>query len=372
MRGRSLRIAALEPYAAVSHLAFLEGLRTHSRHDLTLFTLPARYWKWRMRTSSLHFAEVLSSEEPFDLILVSDYLNLAELSAVLPAPHRKTPAVVYFHENQLTYPLQEGEERDVHHAFTHFHSILSASAALFNSHYHRRSFFEALGDLIAKAPDLDMKPSLERASSKSTVLPIGTDLSASGPRTFSSADGPPRILWNHRWEYDKNPQRFLEALVDLDRRGIDFRVRLLGQSFRKRPAGLRPLLERIHHRLDEASFLEDRADYVQALRTSDIVCSTAHHEYFGIGTLEALRSGVMPLLPNDLAYPELLPELDRVERFLYDPAASFSEALESSIEAMVNDRWIDDRETIVAHTDNFHWESLIGEYDRRFEEASGL
>ena len=366
-----LRIAALEPYAAVSHLSFLEGLAQHGAHDLRFFTLPARYWKWRMRTASMHYAQALANEEPFDLFLASDYLNLAELRALLPEAHRDTPCVVYFHENQVSYPLQEGERRDVHHGLTHLHAILCASSAVFNSEYHRRSFFSGLEELLRKVPDVDIVPALETARSRSQVLPIGTTLEGSAPRA-ELADGCPRILWNHRWEYDKDPLRFVRALVQLDRDGVDYRLHLLGQCFREMPPGVENELARIAHRIDVSGFLPDHPTYLKTLRASDIVCSTAKHEFFGVGTLEALRSGCMPLLPADLAYPELLPELDDADRFLYDPGGSFVEALARSIEASRSGAWMEARTRIQEATARFHWESLAPRYDELFSKTAAV
>ena len=368
MSNSRLRIAALEPYAAVSHLAFLDGLTRHSVHDIRSFTLPPRYWKWRMRTASVHFAAELAKAEPFDLLLASDYLNLAELRALLPTPQRNTPCVVYFHENQLSYPLQKGESRDVHHALTHLHAILCSARAVFNSEYHRSTFLGHLELLLRRIPDVAMGASLEQVREKSCVLPIGTDLPAIAPGPESRSGGPPRILWNHRWEYDKDPERFLEALGQLDRQGVDFRLVLLGQSFRAAPNRVQELLEAIAHRIEASGFLEERGAYVEALRSSDIVCSTARHEFFGIGTLEALRCGCLPLLPDDLAYPELLPELSTetdVHRgnILYQPRASFAAALASTIDAAKRGLWMEMRQRIVEGTERFRWETLAPRYD---------
>ena len=368
MPSADLRIAALEPYAAVSHTSFLEGLARHSRHELRFFTLPARSWKWRMRTASLHFAWEMEREEPFDLFLASDYLNLAELRSLLPPRHRETPSVVYFHENQVSYPLREGERRDVHHGLTHLHAILCSEAAVFNSEYHRRSFLDGLTELLRKVPDVDVEPALETARSRSEVLPVGTLLEGRAPRALVGGESP-RILWNHRWEYDKDPLRFLDALSELDRRGVDFRLHLLGQRFRELPEGVEQGLSRVAHRVEVSGFLEDHGSYLETLRRSDIVCSTARHEFFGVATLEALRSGCMPLLPADLAYPELLPRLDDEDRFLYPPASPFAEALEHSLEAAREGLWMEDRARIQESTARFHWERLAPEYDELFLRA---
>lgn len=363
-----MKIAALEPYAALSHVAFLEDLKSHSGHEIVLRTLPARYWKWRMRTASMHFAKQLAQDEPYDILLLSDYVNGAELKALLP-PHQQGAAmVVYFHENQLSYPLQEGERRDVHHGLTHFHSILASTRSVFNSNYHLESFFRELEALVQRIPDMNLRPEVERARQLSQVLPIGTELDCNPPRV-EPLRRPPVLLWSHRWEYDKDPLRFLEAAVGLMEHGVDFRIRLLGQRFQEEPEGLEALRRKLEPRILQVGFVGDREAYLEALRTSDIVVSTARHEFFGIGTLEALRSGCLPLLPNDLAYPELLASFEGSERFLYEPASDLSVALKASIEAVVHGRWAWERETLVRETDRFHWKNLAPLYDRLFEDV---
>ncbi|MEC8896068.1 MAG: DUF3524 domain-containing protein, partial [Planctomycetota bacterium] len=42
----SLKILALEPYYNISHRVFLEGYKRYSRHDIKIWSLPGRKWKW--------------------------------------------------------------------------------------------------------------------------------------------------------------------------------------------------------------------------------------------------------------------------------------------------------------------------------------
>lgn len=359
-----LRIAAVEPYAALSHIQFLEGLRQHSRHELEVLSLPARAWKWRMRTSAIHFARELEARGPWDLFFVSDYLNLAELYALLPEPLRSVPAVAYFHENQLTYPLQATERRDHHFALIHFHALLCARHSLFNSAYHRRTFFAALDELLEYEPDVDLSAARERAAAHSSVLPLGTELPRGEPR--SSSGEPPVVLWNHRLEYDKDPDALLAVCAALLARGCEFRVRLLGQRFRQVPPALEQLRSLLGERLVQDGFLPERTAYLRALADSHIVVSTARHEFFGLGTLEALRTGLFPVLPHDLAYPELLPA-EQHERCLYRRPEDAAAALERALEIVATDSERPAREALVRHTDRFSWATLAPRYDARFE-----
>lgn len=375
MRGVSpLLIAALEPYAALSHQRFLEELARHSRHSIELHTLPARAWKWRMRTASLHYAELLAARPPYDLYLVSDYLALAELRALLSGAQRDVPAVVTFHENQLTYPLQPGERRDHHFALTHLFSGLCAGAILFHSEYHRSSFLAALGELLRHVPDVDMRPALETFAARSSVLPLGTELSVPAGRA-DERDQPPLLLWNHRWEYDKDPEAFVAALDALARRGVPFRVAVLGQSFRQRPAAFEGLAERLGPRLVAQGFAPP-ARYHATLARAALVVSTARHEFFGLGTLEALRCGALPVLPEALAYPELLPPGLRRAPWLYAPDApgepprALVAALERALELCRGPEGQAARRALEAWTADFAWSRLAPRYDRILEETA--
>ena len=370
----TFRVAALEPYAAVSHRLFLDGLAAGSRHRIEVHALPARAWKWRMRTAALHFAGELARARgdgpPPDLLLASDYLNLAELRALLPAPLRDVPAVLYFHENQLTYPLQPGEARDHHYALTHLYAMLDARASRFNSAWHRESFLAALADLLAHVPDVDTAPALAAARERSGVLPLGTDVPAGEPRR--PVDGePPAILWNHRWEYDKDPDAFVDALVELRDGGLAFRVRALGQTFREKPPAFARLAAELPDRLDALGHVADRDAYLEALRGAHVVVSTARHEFFGLGTLEAIRGGLFPVLPRDLAYPELLPEERRGGGpFLYERAGGLAQPLARALELVASDALLDERRALVRSTDRFAWQRLAPEYDALFERCA--
>ena len=76
-----------------------------------LLTLPARKWHWRARTSALQFSQIIPKEHRYKVLLTSSVLNLAELIGIRP-DLAKCRKIVYFHENQLVYPVQEIKQRD--------------------------------------------------------------------------------------------------------------------------------------------------------------------------------------------------------------------------------------------------------------------
>ena len=92
-------------------------------------------------------------------------------------------------------------------------------------------------------------------------------------------------------------------------------------------------------------YQETRAEYWEALAEADIFVSTATHEFFGLSAAEAIAVGTRPLLPNRLAYPELLGyavqnAADRdqmIQSFLYDdgdPEASKSASQDGLVAAI--------------------------------------
>ncbi|MCK4374033.1 MAG: DUF3524 domain-containing protein, partial [Candidatus Brocadiae bacterium] len=273
-----LRIVALEPYYGGSHKAFLDGYRDHSRHCVELLTMPARKWKWRMRAAALTMGQMLKERQGQpDAILVSDYLDLAALVGMHPDLLRGVPRAAYFHENQLTYPVPAEDERDYQFGFTNITTCLAADRVLFNSRYHLESFIEGAELFLDRAPDY--APGWVPASirERSEVVPVGVDLEAIDRNRSRSAgrQGPLTILWNHRWEYDKNPEEFFEVLFALQDEGVKFRVLVAGERFRESPAIFAEAKKRLADRIDHFGYVTERREYLRLLRRGDIVISTA-------------------------------------------------------------------------------------------------
>ncbi len=318
---RRLDVLFLEPYDGGSHRAFRRGLAARSRHRIRSLTLPPRFWKWRMRGAAVHFADRIAAERPAcDLILATDFLNLADLKGLLPSPWSRRPLLYYLHENQLTYPLSPREEFDFHFGFTNIVSALAADRVLFNSAFHRRLFLDSLPDYLARMPEAVPRGVRRRLAERSGVLPVGIERrphpEGAYPRWLGGpcepdAGGPwprwadaPLVLWNHRWEFDKRPDLLARALRRLLRDGIDFRVVLLGEPRRNEEAfaGLRAELG---DRCLAFGRAPGRRAYDRWLERADVVVSCAEQEYFGIAVAEAVQAGCYPVLPRRQVYPSL-------------------------------------------------------------------
>ena len=366
-----LRIEVLEPYDAVSHRLHWEGLQRFSAHEWRISSLPPRLWKFRMRTASIHFADQIGArdragESPPDLWVASEYLSVAEFLPLLPPRWRSVPVVVDFHENQLTYPLQPGEQRDHHFAFSHVHAGLAAARSIFHSNYHREEYLGALPALFRPVPDVDLSRVPERLRERSTVLPLGTDVARRAPKVSGEV---PVLLWNHRFEYDKGPAAFLNAIRTLLDRGGEFRVRLLGQRFRKEPEELATLRGWLGDRLLADGWIESREQYLEAVASCDVALSTADHEFFGLAALEAVRLGLIPVFPDDLAYPELLDEPSRRFPLLYDRRCGVADALEAALRIASEPSVAEWRTQLVESTDRFLWSVVAPRYDALCEQV---
>lgn len=345
-----MRVLLISPYHGGSHRAWAEGYRQHSAHDVTLLTLPARFWKWRMHGGAITLARQWSAEtdgKPLpDLILTTDLLDLTTFLSLTRARTAGIPVALYMHENQLTYPLpadpttgpmrRQLGERDRHYAFINYASMLAADQVFFNSQYHLNSFFAALPPFLRHYPEYNELDTVELLRRKSDVLSVGVDLRRLDPELpASDPAADPLVLWNQRLEYDKNPAGFISALVALAAEGVPFRVALCGERFGQPDPRWREGVAILGERVIHNGYANDEL-YRRLLWESAVTFSTASHEYFGISILEAIYCRTFPLLPARLSYPELIPPafhadclyrgrqdlLKRLRWALSDPAAA--------------------------------------------------
>jgi len=299
-----MRLLMIEPFYGGSHRNFADGLASHSRHSIDLITLPDRFWKWRMRGAALYLAPLLPSPADYDLLVVSSLLSLSDLVMLLGGC--RLPTVAYFHENQLTYPMGPDQTRDVHFGITDITTAIAADLVLFNSNAHRDAFLSALPEFIRAMPEFHPHWVVDTISSKSDICYPGCDMR--GMIDTAPRDHPPLVVWNHRWEHDKDPDAFFRVMGRLRDAGVDFRLAVLGQSYRRRPAVFDTLPQAFATQLIHMGHVSDRRGYAQWLNRATVVVSTAHQENFGMAVVEAMAAGCFPLLPNRLSYPELIPE----------------------------------------------------------------
>ena len=365
-----MNILLIEPYYTGSHRAWVDGYARYSRHHVEKLSLPGRFWKWRMHGGAVTLAHRFRSNgtRP-DLILSTDMLDLTTFLAMTRDLTHDVPVALYFHENQLTYPMRRGEKRDLHYGFINYASALLADAVFFNSAYHLETFFDALPRLLKHFPDYNELRTVSSLRDRSSVLPLGLDLRRhDAHRGTRDRSGLPAIVWNHRWEYDKNPQQFFKAVYSLRRMGVEFNLILLGESFRVKPEEFLEARSQLGPEIVQFGYVEDFAAYSSWLWAGDLCISTAHHEFFGISAAEAIYCDCYPLLPDRLVYPDLIPERLRPV-CLYK---GFGGLVTRARDFLQGDG-PDPGQTLALreHVARFDWAEMAPTYDRRLEEVAG-
>lgn len=305
-----MNILALDPFLGGSHKSFLEGLEKHSRHKIIPVTMSDKFWKWRLHGGAVTLAEQSHSiTEDIDLILASSMTNLPAFIALTNPRFAHVPTVMYMHENQLTIPLPEGNERDQTYCYINYISMLTADKLLFSSRFHLDSLMMELPRFLKNFPDHQNLPTIEKIAAKSEVLHPGLHLKAHMQYDFERRKNKrPVILWNQRWEYDRNPSLFFRMMDRLDDSGCEFDLILAGDQTSEKPKELEKIWKRYGNRILHYGFVDDFERYSKLLHKADVVISTSSYEFFCTAIMEATYCGCHPLLPSSLTYPELIPE----------------------------------------------------------------
>lgn len=144
-------VLLLEPFYGGSHRQLIDLLQK-AIPQCTLLTLPASKWHWRARTSALYFAFQIPHDHSFRVLFASSVLNLAELIALRP-DLLGVKKVIYFHENQLVYPVRKQKDRDFQYGYNQILSCLVADVIVFNSSYNQESFLTSIDSFLKLMPN---------------------------------------------------------------------------------------------------------------------------------------------------------------------------------------------------------------------------
>lgn len=369
---KALHIALLEPFFSGSHKKWAQALQKHSSHRIEILSLPGRHWKWRMHGGAVSLAEQFKEmDEKPDLILGTSMLDLSVFLALTRGQSEGIPAAVYFHENQLTYPWSPMDEdiqkeRDNHYSFINYTTALSADRVFFNSEYHKDSFLGSLPDFLQQFPDHQQEGNADRIQKKSQVLPLGLDLKAFDEYRPAEKEkySEPLILWNHRWEYDKNPEAFFEELFRMKEKGKDFRLAVLGEHTNRYPEIFDRAREELEDEIVHWGYAESFEDYASWLWRADILPVTSIQDFFGGSVVEAMYCDCFPVLPNRLAYPEHIPKKIRRD-YLYE-RGELTFRLESALRDFMMLRQVDYQSMVK----KYDWSEQVESYDRSFSEIT--
>lgn len=363
-----MKITLLEPFFSGSHRKWALDLQKKSSHKIEILSLPGRHWKWRMHGGAVALAKQFNkSDFNPDLIIATSMMDLTSFLALTRERSSKVPIAFYFHENQLTYPWSpqdrdKNNKRDNHYSFINYTSALAADKVLFNSEYHKNAFLEALPGFLNQFPDKRGKESIKLIEEKSEVLYLGLDLKRFDAFRFFEEEKQREavLLWNHRWEYDKNPEQFFNTLFELKRGGVEFKLIVLGEQNDVNPSIFGEAKEVLHEEIMHWGYSESFDEYAQWLWKADILPVTSNQDFFGGSVIEAMYCNCIPLLPNRLVYPEHIP--DKLESTLLYEGESLFNRLKGAIRKVNIYRQYDYQSVIK----KYDWSELIDKYDLLF------
>ena len=374
-----MKILIVEPYFTGSHKRWAEEYKVMSRHDIQTLSLEGRYWKWRMHggavTLARKFMEGSAHYDTPDIILATDMLDLTTFLALTRKKTAQTPVAVYFHENQITYPWSPKDRdrekgRDGHYGFINFTTALTADKVFFNSSFHMNIFLSEFKKFLKGFPDHNEVASIKDIEAKSSLLYPGIDfdslsnsisndanytLPTPSKETLTTKTSTPLILWNHRWEFDKNPAEFFRALYTLKEMGLEFELAVLGESFGKVPEEFKEARKRLKEKIIHFGYAKDRAEYARWLKRADIIPVTSNHDFFGCSVVEAVYFGAYPILPKRLAYPEHIPS-GLEENHLYTNFDGLMKRLSYAVSNI--DEIRGGNNDLRAHIKRYDWKSL--------------
>lgn len=327
------RILFLSAYHADSHRYWCESLMDElDEYEWVLLSLPARFFSWRIRGNPLSFIAEHANQlkQHFDVCFCTSMVDLATLKSLVPTL-QGVPCIAYFHENQFAYPVNTSQHASLEPQMVNLYTALAADTVLFNSAFNRNSFVQGVDALMAKMPDKAPTALGAQLMDKSQILPVplyAQKVMISSVVTEESKV--PLITWNHRWEYDKGPELLLEILRQLDNRSCVFDLAIIGQQFRRQPDAFQHIHALVQKSdcltLKHWGYIESEDDYHQCLASTDIVLSSALHDFQGLSVLQAVLAGAMPVLPDRQVYPEWFDQ-----QYLYDISGDLTQQATSAV-----------------------------------------
>lgn len=365
-----MRVLLLSAYDAVSHRMWREGLvSAFPEYEWHVHTLPPRHFSWRIRGNPLDFVYSQSlNKRDYDLIVASSMVDLAVVKGLCPRL-AQTPSLVFFHENQFAYPVSKQAKSSIEPAMVNLYSALAADRVCFNSSYNHNTFFEGLQSLFKKLPDHAPLDVLTLLKAKSQVLPVPLQDDVWGCQANSERSA--SIVWNHRWEYDKGPDRFYQILQALPE-NLDIQVHVLGQTFTNIPSCMGQIQSLLIERgwMGQWGPIENRQEYLELLGSSQLVLSTALHDFQGLSVLEATAMGCIPIVPNRLAYPEFIPDEYRYQSC--DSQAKYAESEEIDAASKMITQFVETPPKQMTSLNKLSWQNLKASYQQNFEACLDL
>ncbi len=364
-----IKVLIVEPFFIGSHKNWALNLQEQSNCDVKILSLPGRHWKWRMHGGAVTLARKFAELNFIpDVFLCTDMLDVATFSALIGPKYASIPTIAYFHENQLAYPWSKTDQdavngRDLNYAFINYTSALRSDKVIFNSIYNQNSFLKRLDEMLARYPDFKEKQNVTKIGEKSDVIAPGYNAQDLNKFKNARENEQPLVLWNHRWEYDKNPETFFSIIKQLKLEGLIFSLAVCGERNERYPEVFDTYYEALKDIIVHFGYFEKREDYIDMLWRADILPVTSIQEFFGISVVEAMHCNCYPLLPNRLSYPEHIPNIYR-DKYLYNDTTELLSKIRDQI-LNFHQSNIDEVQSFVT---KYSWANIVEEYDNLFLE----
>ncbi|MCR9204245.1 MAG: glycosyltransferase, partial [Halobacteriovoraceae bacterium] len=213
----------------------------------------------------------------------------------------------------------------------HLNQVLSADQVFFNSQFTLDDTFQNLAAFLKTRPEKSDLGMLQNAKGKSHVIPVGISLCPQDLKV-PWKKRPYRVLWNHRWEYDKGPKDFFHLMEMVLKKEPQLSLSILGDNNRDKEGIFDSFKKKYPQKISTFGFIEARSDYWRELGQCRVLPVTSIHDFLGLSVLEAISAGVLPLLPHRMVYPELIPDSLK-DKLLYkdDPQVQLEGLLKEGI-----------------------------------------
>lgn len=281
------QILLVETFFKGSHKSWANQLKFYlekeSHFDLTILPIDSLSWKDSMLVGVDFLPEI---NNQFDLIIVSSMVNLKEFKERF---NLKVPHIIYFHENQIAYPWTTNDRNGKKPIFgeIQIEGAKLADGLCFNSKYNFNTFTQNHFEFVKK----------------SKILPIGLE-TEKYEKFKVTKNNELTFLWNHRWEYDKNPKYFFEILRKIKTK-YSFKLIVTGESpFHVENIEFKKARKDFKEDIIHFGHVDSFKEYIQLLWRSHISFNTSIHDFFGISVCESALCDVTTILPKSLAYPE--------------------------------------------------------------------
>ena len=124
--------------------------------------------------------------------------------------------------------------------------------------------------------------------------------------------------------------------------------------------------ENPQYKLIYTDYCSSYDEYCQWLSKSDILPVTSIQDFFGISIIEAVSSGVFPILPNRLSYPELFEDVEFNAKLFYQ---SDKELKNKITETLNNLSQIQNEKLYLQKyvKNKYDWSIIASSYDTAFQ-----